>query len=138
MKRHQVNTKHPRYRVPNYPRGQGGGQHNLMGTAVNPPPAPKRDLKVYGMRILGRVPDGFREKQAKEHAEKMAEDNNATIILEKAKYKTKDGRYLRTWRLWHDPYDKDVKVVMMDKWNDPAYKKDRQRRFSEHGIKYQS
>jgi len=25
MKRHQVNTKHPRYRVPNYPRGRGEG-----------------------------------------------------------------------------------------------------------------
>jgi len=27
MKRHQVNTKHPRYKVPNYPRGQEQGEH---------------------------------------------------------------------------------------------------------------
>jgi len=26
MKRHQVNTKHPRYKVPNYPRGRGEGR----------------------------------------------------------------------------------------------------------------
>ena len=26
MKRHTVHTKHPRYKVPNYPRGRGGGE----------------------------------------------------------------------------------------------------------------
>jgi len=39
MKRHTVNTKHPRYRVPDYPRGQGHGTQprgsNMAG--VTPP-----------------------------------------------------------------------------------------------------
>jgi len=28
VKKHTVHTKHPRYKVPNYPRGQGGGDRH--------------------------------------------------------------------------------------------------------------
>lgn len=146
VKKHIVKTKHPRYQVPNYDRGRGGGQQTLGGRPLNPPPVPQRDLKAYGMSIKGRAinPDGSTiksEADAMKFAEKMAQTNKATIIIEKAKYKTRSdeppsGRVLRCWRVWHDPYDDEVKVIKMSEWKTPIYKRDRQRRFAEHGQKW--
>jgi len=135
--KHTVHTKHPRYNTSQYPRGRG--QQTLGGGSVNSPLRRKRE--IGGLRIQGRVGRGdgstvTSEKEARGIVEQIAKQNSATIILEKAKYKTGSdeppkGRYLNCWRFWHDPYDNEVKVVTMKDWNTPEYQRARLQRFNE-------